>query len=281
MTPDGLLASAEDLRHVGEDRNSQRLRRIELSMTGAVWVCRLVVLVLPLLVWQRLADNGAIAVYIFSRPSDIWHKMVSWAQDGTLWSNAAITIGNSIVGYLLGVLLGIALAVSFYALPRTGQVLSPFMSSLNSMPAVAYAPLIVAWFGFGMTSSIVLVLLGVMFVNFFAVYTGLTSINDDYLTSARALGATNMQLWRTVRIPSVTGWLISALRASVGFALSAAIVAEFVAGTRGIGYLVSSSLNIFQPAGVYAGTAAIIILVIIIDVGLRFVERRSARWAGQ
>jgi NitT/TauT family transport system permease protein len=266
-------------------RSSQSRRASSTAASGTrrsltVWAGRVVVVVIPVYVWQLAADRGVIDTFAYSRPNDIAAQIGTWLNDGTILSNVWTTLLNALAGYAVGSLIGTALAALFVVVPRLGEVYTPVMTVANALPGFALTPLLIAAFGFGVGSSISLVTIVIMFVSFFAVLGGLQSVGSEYTSWARCLGGSELQLWRTVRLPAIVGWLIASLRISVGLAFSAAIVAEFVGGGRGIGFLVSRSMNLFDATSVFAGIVVILLVVILIDNGVRMIERRATRWIG-
>lgn len=255
------------------------LRRRERIVTSLVWLCRALVVVVPLALWQYLSDERIIPRFLFSSPEAVWERLVEWTLDGTILSNASFTLMNAFLGYFLGLFIGVGMAVLFTVSPRLGGIFIPFLTMINAIPRIAFAPLLVAWFGFGLASNIALVVLVIVFVNFFAAYGGLSAVDEGNLLWARALGASRWQVWTTVRLPAIGVWVLSSLRMCIGLALSAAIVSEFVGGARGIGYLASSSTNTFKSAGVYAAITVTIVVAGLLDVFLRMAERRMTQWS--
>lgn len=246
-----------------------------------VWVLRVAVVVIPLLLWEWGANRGIINTFLFSKPSLVYEQLVAWLGDGTIADNVVYTLFNAIIGYALGSGLGIAIAVLFAVFPKLGRIYTPFITTLNAIPRFAFAPLFAAVFGFSIWANISLVIVVVMFVSFFAVSGGLQSIDQDHLLWARSLGASQLEEWKTVRFPALVRWVIASLRVTVGLAVSAAIVSEFVGASQGIGYVVSYSNNLFQTRGVYAGIVVVIVVAATIDALLRWAERRWAHWVGQ
>lgn len=262
----------------------QRPRRWPPGRAGRrilVWVLRAAVLVTPIVFWEWAVNRGVLRQFTFSKPSLVWEQLVEWAADGTMLSNTAVTIRSAVLGYVLGALAGAFIAVLFTAAPKLGRIYNPFMTTLNAIPRFAFAPLLVSLLGFGLVSSVALVMIVTLFVSFFAVHGGLQSINDDQLRWVQSLGASRVEEWRAVRFPAIVRWLLASLRVSVGLAVSAAIVSEFVGGgAQGIGHLVSSSANLFQATGVYAGLVVVLSIAAVIDTGLRFAERQWTHWIG-
>lgn len=266
-------------RSAASDR--RRRRRVLVGRRVLLWVLRASVLVGPIMFWEWAVNRGILRQFTFSKPSLIWGQLAEWVADGTMLSNTLVTIQSAVLGYALGAFAGVGIAVLFTVVPKLGRIYDPFMTTLNAVPRFAFAPLLVSLLGFGLVSSVSLVMLVTMFVSFFAVHGGLRSISVDQILWVRSLGASAVEEWRTVRFPAIVRWLLASLRVSVGLAVSAAIVSEFVGGgAQGIGHLVSSSANLFRATGVYAGIVVVLSIATVIDTCLRIAERRWTHWIG-
>lgn len=272
-------AAATPMGSNAERRRKARRRRRRFRLV-TVWIARVAVIVLPLYAWERAANSKSIDPFLYSQPSSIWDRLQLWWDDGTIADNIWFTVRNALVGYVLGLVLGSMIAVLFVAAPKIGRIYLPVMTTVNAVPRFAFAPLFIAWVGFGARSAILLVIIVTLFINFFSIHGGLSSIDNSYMQWSRALGANEIKVWTTVRIPAIVGWILSSLRLSIGLAFSAAVVAEFVGGAVGMGHLISMSVNTFRSAGVFAGMAAIISLIIVIDGLIRILERRWTHWVG-
>jgi NitT/TauT family transport system permease protein len=257
----------------------RRPRGRKIAIRTVVWVLRVLVLVVPIWLWQVAVDRGWIGAFVASSPKAIGARFWEWVQDGTVFQQTGYTLYEALVGYVIGVAIGALLAVLFTSNRKLARIYLPMMGTLNAVPRLALAPLLLTWLGFGSSSKIALVVVVVLFVNFFAVYNGLKEVNQDNLMWVESLGATNLEIWWNVRLPSVVRWLFSSLRVSVGLAIGAAVVAEFVGAARGLGYLISSGANLFRTADVYAGLLIVVIVVAVIDTLLRLLERSLTQWS--
>lgn len=255
-------------------------RRQRTQHTLLLYLGRALVVAVPIALWQVAVDNGWIGSFVASSPDRIWARFWEWLIDGTIVTESAYTFGEALTGYVIGVLLGSAIAVAFAASPWIAEVYLPFMSGLNAVPRLAFAPLFVAWLGFGASSKVALVILVVTYVSFFAVYSGLREVDTDMIGWVRCTGGTWRAVWVHVRLPAIVGWILASLRVSVGLAVGAAVTAEFLGASRGLGYLVSNGANLFRPTDVYAGLMAVVLVVGLVDYGLRVLERRLTRWIG-
>lgn len=243
-----------------------------------LYIGRVVVVAVPIALWQISVDNGWVGSFVASSPDLIWAQFWEWLTDGTILAESLHTFGEALSGYVIGVLVGSLLAVGFASSRWVSAVYLPFMSALNAVPRLTFAPLFVAWLGFGASSKIALVILVTTYVIFFAVYNGLREVDTEMVGWVRCLGGRRRSLWRHVRIPAIVGWVLASLRVTVGLAVGAAVTAEFLGSSQGLGYLVSNGANLFHPADVYAGLLAVVVVVGLVDTMLRQLERRLTRW---
>ena len=250
-------------------REATRFRRVVL-------IGRVAVAVVVLGAWQ-LASGRLVSEFFVSSPSDIVGRLVQLVSTGELWPHLTQTLVEVGAGLLIGVPLGIALGVAL----GTSQLLSgwllPYVMALYSLPRVALAPLFIVWFGIGLISKITMVVTMVLFVIFYNVYQGVRDIEQDLLDLARSFRASRLQTLRWIVLPSLTPWLVTALRLSIGIALIGAVIAELIAASSGLGYYIKLSSNLLDVTGVFAGLAVITAVAIVLDQVLGHVERRVVR----
>jgi NitT/TauT family transport system permease protein len=251
-------------------------RREATRFRRAVLIGRVAVAVVVLGAWQ-LASGRLVSEFFVSSPSDIVGRLVQLVVTGELWPHLTQTLVEVGAGLLIGVPLGIALGVAL----GTSQLLSgwllPYVMALYSLPRVALAPLFIVWFGIGLLSKITMVVTMVLFVIFYHVYQGVRDIEQDLLDVARSFRASRLQTLRWIVLPSLTPWLVTALRLSIGIALIGAVIAELIAASSGLGYYIKLSSNLLDVTGVFAGLAVITAVAIVLDQVLGHVERRVMR----
>jgi NitT/TauT family transport system permease protein len=251
-------------------------RREATRFRRAVLIGRVAVAVVVLGAWQ-LASGRLVSEFFVSSPSDVVGRLVQLVVTGELWPHLTQTLVEVGAGLLIGVPLGIALGVAL----GTSQLLSgwllPYVMALYSLPRVALAPLFIVWFGIGLLSKITMVVTMVLFVIFYNVYQGVRDIDQDLLDVARSFRASRLQTLRWIVLPSLTPWLVTALRLSIGIALIGAVIAELIAASSGLGYYIKLSSNLLDVTGVFAGLAVITAVAIVLDQVLGHVERRVVR----
>lgn len=239
---------------------------------------RLAIILGFLLLWEVSVGYGWADRFFFSQPSEIWGILADWSGDGLVLENMGITLAEAAVGYPLGVTIGTALGFIFAFMPRVAQVLDPIMVALNAFPRLTLAPLFIVWFGFGMMPKIVLVAAFIVFICFFSTYRGLKEVDTELIDRARLWGASKWQLMRHIYLPATVSWIITGLRASVGFALIGAVVGEYIGGDEGIGFLIMQGQHRLRMREVLAGLALLLAVALIINIALRWIEQRSLRW---
>jgi len=118
----------------------------------------------------------------------------------------------------------------------------------------------------------------VFFIVFFNTYQGVRDVDPVILNNARMLGASERQLARHVLLPSALTWILSSLQVSVGFAIIAVVVGEYLGASKGIGYVISEAEGLFDTTGVFAGMTVLAAVVLVVGAGVSRLERRLLRW---
>lgn len=216
--------------------------------------------------------------FFLSRPSAIAEQVWQWVSTGFIFTHVSVTMQEAVLGFTCGALLGVAAGFLFALSRRVAEVLEPAVVLLNAVPRVVLAPLFILWFGLGLASKVVLGISLVFFVVFFATWAGIREVDRDIVANARIMGASRWQLVRHVMLPSALTWIFSSLRVSVGFALVAAVVGEYLGASRGMGYLIAFAESMFNATQVMAGLVVLMVVVAALDVVLRRVEARFSAW---
>src|SRR5579872_2698805 len=197
-----------------------------------------------LAVWQAAVDVGGIRPYLLPPPAMVWHSLwqgdVAWS--GHLWTTTWEIVGAFVMAAVVGVLLGVAIAWS----TLLANALVPFLVFVNTLPKVAIAPLFLIWMGYGIFPNM---LMGAL-IGFFPVVintaVGLSQVEPDMLDLGRVFSAPKWKIFAKIRIPNALPYILSALKITATAAVVGAIVGEFVASQKGLGYVIvttQSSMN--------------------------------------
>ena len=245
---------------------------------GAVLAIQVVIVAVLLLAWEWSVATGRLDRFFYSQPSAIARQLWTWFSSGSVWPHIGMTLLATLLGFAIGTLLGLVVGFVLARSETLGRVFEPLLALLNGMPRVVLAPLMILWFGLGLTSKVALSVLVVFLIVFYAVYSGIREVDSNLIANARILGANERQLTWHVLIPSALTWIFSSLRVSVGFALVGAVVAEYLGSNQGVGFLIANATSFFQATGVFAGLIVLMLMVAGINLVLRAVERRFSAW---
>src|SRR5579862_2063288 len=231
-----------------------------------------------LLAWQWAVSAQLLDKFFFSRPSDVIGRVWTWIAGGTICPHLAVTVTEALLSFAIGALLGIAGGFLLARVPWLAAVLDPYVKIANSLPRVVLAPIFLLWFGLGIWSKVALGVTVVFFIVFYNTYQGVRDVDPVVVNNARMLGASEWQLIRHVLIPSALTWVFSSLHISVGFAMIAVVVGEYLGAARGVGYLISQAEGTFDTTGVFAGMVVLSAVVLVIGWGVNRLEHWLLRW---
>jgi NitT/TauT family transport system permease protein len=239
---------------------------------------RLLLLVLTVAAWELAARRKWIDPYLFSSPVAIGGRLWQLAASGAMLVHVYVTALETLLGFVIGGVLGVLLGMALALGPRVAAVLDPFVVALNGLPRVALAPLFVVWFGIGITSKVAVGASIVVFICLFATYIGMRNTDVVLLRAVKALGATRAQILLKVQLPFAIPWIFAGLKTSVAMALIGAIIGEFIAAGRGLGWYIAYAGGTFDTTGVMAGLVLLGIMAIALDMLVSRISLRFTRW---
>jgi len=246
-----------------------------------VYAGRAVLVALWLGSWE-IAGTYWIDPFFYSKPSLIWQKLIDWFTEGTsygsIWLQISYTLQEAVYGFALGSIVGVVLGVVLGRSRFLSDVLAPFIKAANAIPRIVLASLFVIWFGFGMSSKVATAFVLVFFAVFFNAFQGAREVPKTIDDNSRILGASRLQMMRTVVLPSATTWILASLHTAFGFALIGAIVGEYTGADKGLGMLIAHSQGTFDSAGIYAAMIIMTVLALLAEMVLTAVERRLTKW---
>ncbi len=233
-----------------------------------------------LAVWEFAARAGWVNPLYVPAPSKIALALVTLFASGSIWPHLGATFAAALGGLALGLVAGVILGAAAAMLPIIAELLEPVMILLNAVPRVVLAPLFVIWLGIGLASKIAVSFILVAVLVFFTVFTGIRQVDRRLVERVMTLGGGRGTLLREVYMPSVTAWVLGNLKVAVGFAFTGAVVGEFVAATKGLGYLLSFAQSTYNSALMLALVVLIMAFVLVIFALAEQIEKRLLRWRG-
>jgi NitT/TauT family transport system permease protein len=228
--------------------------------------------------WQAGATVGVLDRFFFSRPSDIAGRVWELFARGGIWTHLGVTLAEALLSFVIGGFAGVLGGFLLARRPLVSAVLDPYIRVANSLPRVVLAPIFLLWFGLGIWSKVALGVTVVFFIVFFNTYQGVKDVDPVLLNNVRMLGANERQLTRHVLIPSALSWIFSSLHISLGFAIIAVVVGEYLGSSSGIGYMIAQSEGVFDTTGVFAGMTILAAFVLAAGALVTRLERWLLRW---
>lgn len=228
--------------------------------------------------WEALVRAAWLDPFYAPAPTAVGQVMFTLAADGELWPHLGATAAAALAGLLVGLAIGIALGFAAALSATVAELLEPVMILLNAIPRVILAPLFVIWLGIGLASKLALATILVAVLIFFSVFNGIREVDRRLVERVRTLGGGRRVLIREVYVPSVTAWVLGNFKVAVGFAFTGAVVGEFVASSRGLGYLLQFAQSTYNAALTIALIVIIMTFVLVLFALAGRLERRLLRW---
>lgn len=221
---------------------------------------RLPLALLPLaglLAWQAVIWIASPREWFLPSPAAVGD--VLWNERGRLWYHAEATIGESALGFALAASIGLLLAVAIAGSPAVERTLYPWLIASQAIPILAVAPLVAIWVNYG-TAQVMVAFVVAFFPVVVTGVDGLRGVDPALARAVRTLGAGRLWTFRHVALPAALPSIFSGLRMAAVFAVTGAVVAEYVGADRGLGYLSELSTAQFATARSFA---AIVLLAVI------------------
>ena len=241
--------------------------------TAVIVAVQVGILVGIIALWEIAADTGALDAFFWSQPSAIFHTLTIFFTTGEAFTDIGFTFRSTILGFLIGTIAGSALGMSFWWSRNYAAIVQPYIICFESLPKLALAPLIVLVFGIGIASKVAIATALTLVVSTLTTYAGVKAVDPDGEKLFYSLGATRLQVFRKLVIPSCLPWIISVLRVNIGLALTGAIVGEFIASQHGLGRAILYAGQTYDIALVWVAVFVLSALAIVMYIVVSWIER--------
>ncbi|MCI2423200.1 ABC transporter permease [Saccharopolyspora sp. K220] len=219
------------------------------------WVSSLIILVVLLGAWQLAVSVFQVSSFILPSPSAVLDSligMLSTTSASSAWFHAQVTLVEVVIGFLIALITGVAVGAVLGRLIWLERALQPTMVAFQVVPKVAFVPLMVIWFGFGVSSKIIIAAILAFFPIMLNVLLGVRSVDPGHRDVMRSLGASRWATFKSLELPSMLPYVFAGAEVAIVFSVIGAIVGEYLGGSQGLGYLVVSSLNALDAPGLFA-----------------------------
>lgn len=224
--------------------------------------------------WEIASRSHWIDPLIFSAPSKVWNLFLDKINDGSLFNNLAVTLFETVLGFIIGTVLGVLIAALLWWSERLSNILDPYLVVLNAMPKVALGPILIVALGTGYVSIIAMGAIISVIITTIVIYTSFKEVDYNYIKVLQTFGANRKQVFRDVILPSSFPAIISTLKVNVGLSWVGVIVGEFLVSKQGLGYLIIYGFQVFNFTLIFLSLLLIAICATLMYQGVEYLERK-------
>lgn len=243
-----------------------QLRIPEIVFFGALAIC-----------WEMAFDWFGVRAYLLPPLSSVVSAL--WSGREELLRHSLVTLQEVVVGYLWAVLGGLTLGLAIHATPIVRRTLYPLIVLFQGLPKVALAPLMVIWFGYGLTSKVLMAFLFAFFPIVIGMIGGLESVPANLREHFQAMGASRWTTFVRLQLPAALPSIMDACKTAMPLAVIGAIIGEFVGSEAGLGYVILSANASARSDILFAALIAIAVLSTALYAVVEFLARR-VWWRG-
>jgi len=223
-------------------------------------------LVAVLIAWELGVLLSGVSPLVLPAPSAVTETLWDGLVSGALWQHLWVTGAETLLGFALGCVIGFLIGAILAEMPRLRRLLWPYVLASQVVPKLALGPIFIIWFGFGMTSTVIITALICFFPLLENTITGLSNVSQEKRDLFRMLGATRLQTLLRLKLPTSMPVILAGIRVALVLALVGAVVGEFIAGSKGLG------ASIIAAQGMMDTTLIFALFILITLMGLFFYQ---------
>jgi NitT/TauT family transport system permease protein len=233
-------------------------RRVALALPAPA------IFIVFLAAWQLYVMEAHVSPFILPSPVRVAAALVELIGRASTWRHVWVTVEQTTLGFLAACAFGIVLGALVGKTPWLERTLNPFVVASQVVPKVALAPLFIVWFGFGDTPKVIIAAVLAFFPIFTNAVLGVKSIDLGHRDVMTSLNATAWARFRRLELPSAAPYLLTGMEVGVVLAIIGCVVAQFIGGNEGLGYLLIDTMNAFQTDLLFA------VIVLLTVIGFLF-----------
>lgn len=238
------------------------------------WMAPLVLGVVLIVAWALAVSAGDVPRYFLPGPADVGARLLSDLTTAAIWPYIGLTVLQAALGAVVGTVVALPLAALIHKSRLISASVSPFLGATQAIPAIALAPLLVLWIGYGLWAIVALCGLMVFFPILIASVYGLRHVPEDVVQAARIDGAGGLRLLMLIEAPLALPSVLSGFRNGFTLAVTGAVVGEMVMGGRGLGMLLTVQRDAVDTAGMFSTIIILCLIASGIYTLIHTIERR-------
>lgn len=251
----------------------RRLPRFDLGSVLSV-----VVAVILLGGWELSVQAGLIPGYLLPSPSKVIMQLYADLMQESVRVDIYYTLAEILLGFALATVLGLICGAAIALIPMVDKILSPYITCLQTIPKPAIAPLLIIWFGFGISSKVVIVALIAFYPIVVNAVVGFRGSDPRQILLMRVMKASRWQIFRMVQLPNALPFLMAGLQIAMVFSVIGAIVGEFLGASRGLGALIIQRQSAMDVAGVFSVLVVLSTVGIVLSVIIKALSKKLVFW---
>jgi NitT/TauT family transport system permease protein len=216
------------------------------------WISTIGSIVVLVIIWKLVIAIFDVSPFVLPQPEKVVGGVRDLVQENGFWTDVRITLTETLVGFGIAIVLGIGLGTLLGRVQWLEQAMRPVIVASQVVPKVALIPLFIIWFGFGITSKIIIVALLSFFPILLNVILGVRSVDTGHRDVMRSLNASRWQTFRRLEYPSTLPYVLAGMEVGIVFAVVGAVVGEYLGGDQGLGYRIVTSLNNLEAETLFA-----------------------------
>jgi taurine transport system permease protein len=251
--------------------------KIDKRLTFITWI-------IILGTWYVITRMGVFSSTLVPSPQRVWFTFLEILENGYNKNSLFMHLGASFRRLFLAMFFAVVTSIPLGLLSgysnKVKSVVDSIVEFYRPLPPLAYYTLLVLWFGIDDTSKVILLFLAGFAPIYIACVSAVTKINEDYILSAKSLGADKRKVFFKIVLPACMPEIFTGIRTSMGVAYTTLVSAEMVAATSGIGWMVLDASNFLKSDVIFVGVLIMGVTGITIDYGLRYLEKKIVYWKG-
>jgi NitT/TauT family transport system permease protein len=265
------------------DKSQGSFSKVLWSLRGSIdrrwyWAFAVAGLVLPLLAWWLISSGGWISKIFMPGPADVVRRLGTWWTGDGLLQDFWISIYRVTVGWLISALIALPLGLLIGTYRPVQAFFEPLTDFIRYMPAAAFIPLVMLWFGIGESSKIAIIFIGTFFQLVLMAAEDVRRVPMQQIEAAQTMGAAQGEILSLVVLESAKPALLDTLRVTMGWAWTYLVVAELVAANSGLGYAILKAQRFLQTDKIFGGILLIGAIGLAMDQMFRALHRRAFPW---
>ena len=229
-------------------------------------------------IWQAIFLLVPFNKLFISKPDLIGESLIELIVSGDLLRDLAVSAVPFLYGFVLAAIVGVAAGIVMGWRVRVGYALDPLMTVFYASPLVALAPLVIVFFGVGVSGKAIIIFVLSVFPFIFNAHAGVRAVDPLLINVVRSLGGSEKDLYLKVIVPGVLPYIVAGARIAVGRGLIGILVGEFFAASEGIGYAIARYGDLFALDKMFACILCIMIIAVVLTEGIRWAERAAFPW---